>query len=150
MKLNLTVRYGLDRRGLPSINSLRRYARAALTGVRRRAVSVDMHLVGRRESAQLNARYRGKQGPTNVLSFPFDPPQGARSTLLGDIVVCAPVVQREAHAQGKREAAHWAHMVVHGIMHLRGYDHQTDQDAAVMERREARILKSLGFPDPYA
>ena len=135
---------------LPSHASLRRWARAALTGLRRRKVAVTLRIVGKQESARLNARYRRKDKPTNVLSFPFEPPPGARSDLLGDIVICADVVRREARAQGKVERSHWAHMVVHGILHLRGFDHQNNRDAAAMESREARVLGDLGFPNPYA
>jgi probable rRNA maturation factor len=135
---------------LPTRASLRRWARAALAGVRRRHVAVTLRIVGKRESARLNARYRRKDKPTNVLSFPFEPPPGTRSDLLGDIVICADVVRREARAQRKPERSHWAHMVVHGILHLRGFDHQNDKEAAVMESREARVLGDLGFPNPYA
>jgi probable rRNA maturation factor len=149
MKVQLSVRYALARRGLPSAMTLRRYAGAALQGLRRRRAQVDLHIVGLRESAWLNARYRGKRGATNVLSFPFVAPPGARSDLLGDVVICAPLVRREARQQGKDERAYWAHMVVHGILHLRGYDHDTDAQAAVMERREAGVLQSLGFGNPY-
>jgi len=127
----------------------RRWVRAALAGVRRRRVALTVRVVDARESARLNRRYRGKQGPTNVLSFGFEPPPGVKSDCLGDLVVCAPVVRREARTQGKPEAAHWAHMVVHGIMHLRGYNHDTERDADVMERRETRILRTLGYPNPY-
>jgi probable rRNA maturation factor len=134
---------------LPSRSSFARWARAALVGVRRRSVAVSVRVVGHRESAALNSRFRGKTGPTNVLSFPFENPPGTRSNLLGDIVICADVVQREARAQGKDERAHWAHMLVHGIMHLRGYDHEKSRDAAVMEAKEIRILRGLGFPNPY-
>jgi probable rRNA maturation factor len=150
MKVRLSVRYGLERRGLPGVVTLKRYARAALQGMRRGSAQVDLHIVGRRESARLNARFRGKGGATNVLSFPFVTPPGTRSDLLGDVVICAPVVRREAREQGKDERAHWAHMVVHGILHLRGYDHDTDAQAATMERREAGAMRSLGFSNPYA
>lgn len=150
MKVRLSVRYGLARRGLPSVVTLRRYARAALQGLRRASAQVDLHIVGTREGARLNARYRGKSGATNVLSFPFVTPPGTRSDLLGDVVICAPVVRREAREQGKDERAHWAHMVVHGVLHLRGYDHATDEQAAAMERREAGALRSLGFANPYS
>ncbi len=150
MRLRLAVRCASRARGVPSAAALRRYARAALSGVRRAQVALDLHIVDTAESARLNRRYRGKPGPTNVLSFPFEQPPGARSDLLGDVVICAPLVRREARAQDKAEAAHWAHLVVHGILHLRGYDHDNDKDAAVMERREVRTLKALGFPNPYA
>jgi len=134
---------------LPSSRVFTRWARAALDGIRRRRVTLVVRIVGESEGARLNTRYRGKPGATNVLSFPFEAPRGVRSDHLGDLVLCAPVVRREARAQGKRETAHWAHLLVHGIMHLRGYDHQNQRDARRMESREARVLKQLGFPDPY-
>jgi probable rRNA maturation factor len=97
----------------------------------------------------LNEYYRHKAGSTNVLSFPFEVPEGVLSHLLGDLVICAAVVEREAREQGKDLEAHWAHMVVHGMLHLQGYDHISETDAAVMEAEEIAILNSLGFPNPY-
>ena len=135
MKLRLSVQYGV--------------ARAALKGLRRRRVALGMRIVGNAESAALNGRFRRKSHPTNVLSFPFEAPPGTRSDILGDLVICAPVVRREAHTQRKPVKAHWAHMVVHGILHLRGYDHRKRQDAAVMEKMEIRLLKELGYANPY-
>ncbi|MEW6330923.1 MAG: rRNA maturation RNase YbeY [Pseudomonadota bacterium] len=149
MNLQLSVQYGLARAGLPAKSSFRRWANAALRGLVRGRVAVGVRIVGAAESADLNRRFRRKQGPTNVLSFPFEAPSGTRSEVLGDLVICAPVVQREAHAQRKPVRAHWAHMVVHGILHLRGYDHMNRRDAAVMEKKEIRILKELGFANPY-
>jgi probable rRNA maturation factor len=100
----------------------------------------------------LNTRYRGKKGATNVLSFPSEPPAFEAHELLpfGDVVICAEVVEREAREQGKPLAAHWAHMVVHGTLHLQGYDHEKAKDATVMEERERALLAKLGFPDPYS
>ena len=149
MKLRLSVQYGVTRAGLPADYSLRRWAHVALKGLRRRRVALGMRIVGNAESAELNGRFRRKSCPTNVLSFPFEAPPGARSDILGDLVICAPVVRREARAQRKPVDAHWAHMVVHGILHLRGYDHRKRQDAAVMEKMEIRLLKKLGYADPY-
>lgn len=149
MKLRLCVDYA-SKRPAPDRRLLARWAAAALAGLGRRAVAIGVRIVNEAESAALNARYRGKHGATNVLSFPFEVPPGARSAWLGDLVICAPVLAREARAQGKHPRAHWAHMVVHGILHLRGYDHRTRREAAAMERREAAILRRLGFPDPYA
>jgi probable rRNA maturation factor len=104
------------------------------------------------ESAALNSRYRGRNGPTNVLSFRAESPAGRSAELLpiGDVVICAGVVAREAREQGKPLTAHWAHMVVHGTLHLQGYDHDNDRDAAAMEARERVLLADLGFPDPYS
>jgi len=101
-------------------------------------------VVGSRESRALNERWRGRAQPTNVLSFPGD------GRLIGDIVVCAPVVAREARAQGKALSAHWAHMVLHGTLHLLGFDHARAADARRMERRERALLARLGFADPYS
>jgi len=133
--------------GLPGDTALNAWAQAALLD--ETAAEVTLRIVDEDESAELNARYRGKQGPTNVLSFPFEAPPGVELPLLGDLVVCAPVVRREACEQGKPEAAHWAHMLVHGMLHLQGHDHQTGDEAERMETLERDILAGLGFPDPY-
>ena len=148
MRLRLTVQRASRARPLPSPASLARWARAALPARARGAAEITVRLVDTRESAALNARYRQKQGPTNVLSFEQALPPG-QSGLAGDLVICAPVVAREARAQGKPVRAHWAHMVVHGILHLRGYDHMDETGAEAMEALEIRLLKRLGFPDPY-
>lgn len=148
MKLALSVDYA-SRRPAPKRALIARWARAALAGTREVRVAVGVRIVNEAESATLNQRYRGKVGSTNVLAFPFEVPRGASSETLGDLVICAPVVNREADAQGKAAEAHWAHMVVHGIMHLRGYDHQTKQEAAIMERKEILVLRSLGYNNPY-
>jgi len=139
----------VTRAGLPADSTLRRWAHAALKGLRRRRVTLGLRIVGNAESAALNGRFRRKSCPTNVLSFPFEAPPGTRSDILGDLVICAPVVRREARVQRIPVNAHWAHMVVHGILHLRGYDHRKRQDAAVMEKMEIRLLKELGYANPY-
>jgi probable rRNA maturation factor len=149
MKLRLSMQYGVARAGLPADSSLRRWALTALKGLRRRRVALGLRIVGDAESAALNNRFRRKSYPTNVLSFPFEAPPGTRSDILGDLVICAPVVRREARVQRKPVNAHWAHMVVHGILHLRGYNHWKRQDAAVMEKMEIRLLKELGYANPY-
>ncbi|MGA9032367.1 MAG: rRNA maturation RNase YbeY [Sulfuricaulis sp.] len=149
MKLQLSVQYGVTRAGLPTDSVLRRWAHAALKGLRRRRVTLGLRIVGNAESAALNGRFRRKSYPTNVLSFPFEAPPGTRSDILGDLVICAPVVRREARIQRKTVNAHWAHMVVHGILHLRGYNHLKRQDAVVMEKKEIRLLKELGYANPY-
>ena len=107
------------------------------------ADGVTLRIVGESEGRRLNAKFRRKAKATNVLSFPY----GAGR---GDVVLCHPVIAREARAQGKSVAAHYAHLVVHGILHLRGYDHEKKRDAQRMEAREIRLLRRLGFPDPYA
>lgn len=148
MRLNVRVDYA-SRRPAPKRAAILRWAKGATEGWRRSGAEIGVRVVNEAESARLNFRYRGRPGPTNVLAFPFEAPRGARSDTLGDIVICAPVVNREARALGKSPAAHWAHMVVHGIMHLRGYDHDTRREAAVMERRETAVLRRLGYGDPY-
>ncbi len=132
---------------LPCDSDFQRWASAAL--VNNEETSVVIRLVDSEESRQLNNNYRGRDKPTNVLSFPFEAPAGIADNSLGDIVICAPVVEQEAHQQQKPLHSHWAHMVVHGMLHLQGYDHQDDQQAEQMERLESEILATLGFPDPY-
>jgi len=137
---------------VPSPAKLRKWARSA-AGSRRKG-EITVRIVSASESAALNSEYRGKQGPTNVLSFPAGAAAApaARGELLpiGDVVICASVVAREAREQGKKPDAHWAHMVVHGTLHLLGFDHETRREAAVMEKRERTLLATLGFPDPYS
>jgi probable rRNA maturation factor len=111
---------------------------------------LTIRVVDAEESQHLNVTYRGKDKPTNVLSFPFDAPPGLPVAILGDLAICAPVVEEEAVAQGKSMAAHWAHLVVHGTLHLLGHDHTDDDDADRMEALERDILAGFGFPDPYA
>lgn len=113
------------------------------------AAILTIRIVDEAESAELNQRYRQKSGATNVLSFPADLPEEIDLPLLGDLVICAPLVQSEAAAQGKAVAAHWAHLVVHGSLHLLGYDHTETPAAEEMESLETRLLSQLGFPDPY-
>lgn len=134
---------------VPSRVKLESWAKAALTGHRQTA-EITLRIVGEDESAELNKTYRRKKGPTNVLSFPFDPPPGIKLPLLGDLVLCAPLIEKEAADQNKTLTAHWAHLVVHGTLHLLGYDHVKLKDAKVMEQMEIDILKNLGFDDPYA
>jgi probable rRNA maturation factor len=136
--------------GVPAAAQLTRWARGALGEQVRGEITV--RIVGAEESAELNARYRGKRGPTNVLSFPAEAPPGPADELLpfGDVVICAEIVEREAREQGKQPAAHWAHMVIHGVLHLQGFDHEKVRDASIMEARERELLADLGFPDPYS
>ena len=147
----VTVQNATAGAAVPAPAELRKWARAALAPDVRGELTV--RIVSERESAELNARYRGKAGPTNVLSFPAESPAlGSGDELLpyGDVVICADVVAREAREQGKPLAAHWAHMVVHGALHLQGYDHENVRDAGIMEARERALLNELGFPDPYS
>jgi len=120
-----------------------------LVALEQEDVKLTVRLVDEDEMSGLNNRYRHKHGPTNVLSFPFEDPPGTHSGILGDIVICAPVVRREANEQNKTQFSHWAHMVIHGAMHLQGYDHEDEQDAIKMEARETRAMIQLGFPAPY-
>lgn len=138
---------------IPAPAELIAWARATLSaggGEFRETPEFTIRVVDEQESAALNQAYRGRPGPTNVLSFPFEMPPGAPPTgLLGDLVICAPVVEREAGEQGKSVQAHWAHMVVHGLLHLLGYDHQQETAALAMEALETHILVQLGFDAPY-
>jgi probable rRNA maturation factor len=110
---------------------------------------LTLRLVDQEESRELNSRYRGKDKPTNVLSFPADLPPGLNLNLLGDIVICAPLVGEEAEAQQKSLHSHWAHLVIHGVLHLLGHDHQDELEAEKMESIEVELLASLGFGNPY-
>jgi probable rRNA maturation factor len=110
---------------------------------------LGVRVVGSAESRRLNGRYRGKDKPTNVLSFPPAPLPGGAARPLGDLVICAQVVRSEARTQGKLLEAHWAHLVVHGALHLIGYDHEREAEAKRMERREVAVLRRLGFANPY-
>ena len=134
---------------LPPRPLLVRWAKAALVDMDG-SVCLGLRIVDKSEGASLNARFRGRLGPTNVLSFPYEDEDCGKTQFLGDIVICAPVVVAEAAAAGHPENAHWAHLLIHGILHLRGFDHHTDQDARIMERRETQVLQSLGFTDPYS
>lgn len=133
---------------LPAPEAISTWIRAVLAEHMDQA-EVTIRIVGEAESAALNQRYRDRRGPTNVLAFPFDPPVRLEVPLLGDIVICAPVVRREAEEQRKEVRAHWAHMVVHGTLHLLGYGHQTPLQAHQMEALEQTVLATLGFPNPY-
>lgn len=133
---------------LPDAAQFNQWAEAALTG-RKDEAELCIRLVDPEESRELNHQYRGKDKSTNVLSFPFEVPDDIPLNLLGDLVVCAEVVRREAEEQNKPLHNHWAHMVVHGILHLIGYDHINDEDAEEMEQLEREILAQLGIPDPY-
>ena len=145
----VAVQYASRARFLPRRSSVERWACRALEG-RRDDAHLTVRIVGREEGRSLNERFRGRDGPTNVLSFPFDPPPGGCAQgELGDVVLCAPVVNREARTQGKPHADHWAHLVVHGVLHLLGHDHETRGAARRMEGLERRILAGLGVPDPY-
>ncbi len=148
-KANVNVQIASRAHGLPSAAQLKVWAQAALSGMEG-VPELTVRVVDEAESAELNRTFRRVSGPTNVLSFPFEPPSPVQMSLLGDVVICAPVVEMEAQEQNKIVDAHWAHMVIHGTLHLMGYDHENDVDAARMESEERRILAGLGFSDPYA
>jgi probable rRNA maturation factor len=148
--LSLAVGYGMPRRGLPAPASFQRWAEAALRGARRRKpAELAIRIVDATEGRALNRDYRGKDYATNVLSFPAELPPGVALPLIGDLAICAPVVAREAAEQGKAERDHWAHLTVHGVLHLLGYDHIEEHEAEAMEALETRILAGLGIADPY-
>jgi probable rRNA maturation factor len=138
--------------GVPAPAQLSRWVRSALDGGLRGEVT--LRIVDEAESAELNARYRRRTGPTNVLAFAGGtdeaPAAGGERLPAGDLIVCAAVVEREAAAQGRAPAAHWAHVVMHGALHLVGYDHEAPAEAERMEARERELLAAFGFPDPYA
>ena len=145
------IGYAVPRTGIPAANSFRRWVRAALQGARRRKpVELSVRIVDVDEGRALNRDYRGKDYATNVLSFPAELPPGVLLPLIGDLAICAPVVQREAAEQGKKPRDHWAHLTIHGVLHLLGYDHLDDAEAIAMEALETRILAGLGITDPYA
>jgi len=148
MSVTLDVQYEVE--AGPDEDDIRRWIEAVLAAEAETAeVELTVRIVDEAEMAELNARYRHKTGPTNILSFPFEAPPGVELNLLGDLVIAAPVVQREAQEQGKTETAHWAHMIVHGTLHLLGYDHLKPAEAEDMEAREINILHELGFSNPY-
>ncbi len=143
--LELSVQYACDREGLPGRADFRRWARAALKS----AVAATLRIVDAEEGRALNRDYRGKDYATNVLTFEYGP-DPATGRLAGDIVLCAPVVEKEAAEQGKSLVAHYAHLTVHGMLHLQGYDHETGAaEALAMEAVEGFIMQGLGFPNPY-
>ncbi|PPU00643.1 rRNA maturation RNase YbeY [Xanthomonas arboricola] len=153
VRLDVAVSYALPRAGLPSAVSFRKWVAAALNG-RIREADLAVRIVDEKEGCSLNHHYRGKDYATNVLSFPAELPdglpKGVKMPLLGDLVICAPVVAREAAEQGKSLAAHYAHLTVHGTLHLLGWDHEDDKEADAMEQLEREILADLGIDDPYA
>ena len=153
--ISVDVSDASDAEGIPASDSIDRWVRTAVGHVvGNELIEVSVRIVGEEEGRQLNEQFRDKAGPTNVLSFPAgDLPGGMPADtprMLGDIVVCAPVVEREAAEQGKAPAAHWAHMLVHGSLHLLGFDHLDDHDAEKMEMLEKQILAEWGIGDPYA
>ena len=145
-KLSLAVQYACDASPVPTSAQFRRWIKSAL----RRDASISLRIVDEQEGRTLNHKYRGKDYATNVLSFAYDEADpGHSGPLSGDVVICAPVVEREAAAQHKDLLAHYAHLAVHAALHLQGHEHESDADAAEMEATETAIMLKLGYPDPY-
>jgi len=149
MSYRIDVEVNSSSTKIPSIENIEVWITAALQSDELNEAEVSVYIVDEAESQELNSQYRGKDKPTNVLSFPADIPDEVGVPLLGDLVICAPVVEREAKEQGKTLEAHWAHMLVHGTLHLLGYDHVDDDEADVMEALETRLITQLDFPAPY-
>ena len=146
--VTIEVQVAVTAAAVPDAGQLRAWAARALQQ-QAEAAELVIRVVDEAEITALNRAYRGKDGPTNVLSFPSELPAEVGSTLLGDIIICAPVVARECVLQDKSPEAHWAHLVIHGVLHLLGFDHHTEAEAARMEALEVRLLDELGFSDPY-
>ena len=134
--------------GQPDQKQIQRWVDVALDGFNQ-DTEIVVRIVGEKESAKLNEQYRLKTGPTNILSFPVEMPEGIELNLLGDLVVCAPVLEKEALEQHKTLTDHWAHIIVHGVLHLLGYDHIDDDEAELMENKEITILNKLNIKNPY-
>lgn len=150
MKLRSTVQIATGAKGVPAPRTLRRYASCAYAALRRRPALLTLRVVGEAEGRRLNRRWRTLDQATNVLSFPQAVPSEVRPPLLGDIVLCAPVIAREARDRGIALRAHWAHLVAHGVLHLLGHTHERADDTRRMQALERRILAGLKYPDPYA
>lgn len=149
MAIYLDLQYATESQdGLPTEAEFQQWLDVAVTPFQADA-EVTIRLVDEAESHELNLEYRGKDRPTNVLSFPFEAPPGIELELLGDLIICRQVVEKEALEQNKPLKAHWAHMVVHGSLHLLGYDHIEDDEAEEMEGLETEIMQNMGFVDPY-
>ncbi|MFQ6334308.1 rRNA maturation RNase YbeY [Methylophilus sp. 3sh_L] len=141
-QLDFSLQVATDATNVPSLSQFKRWIRASL----RVDTSLTIRIVDADDGRQLNASYRGKDYATNVLTFPL----AEEPYLMGDIVICAPVIAREAQEQGKPLLAHYAHMTVHGVLHMHGYDHEVEAQASLMEAMEIAIMQKLGFPNPYA
>ena len=144
----IDLQHALRDARIPSNKKIKSWAKIALSD-EKKAREVTLRIVDLAEMTELNQRYRGKTGPTNVLSFPFELPETLASSCLGDIIICPDVVAQEAQAQHKTLEAHFAHLVIHGVLHLLGYDHTHTKDAKRMESKEIELLRPLGFNDPY-
>ena len=153
MTFSITIQLADNSEGVPSAALLKKWCKATLTQQKIKTAEVCIRVTGKKESAALNKTYRNKKGATNVLSFLAETPsahvKNIKVPLLGDLVICATLVNSEAKEQGKTTKAHWAHLVVHGTLHLLGYDHIKNKEALKMEALEIKILDTLGFDNPY-
>ena len=147
MDINLDVQREVE--ALPKNEELLKWLKETLVSEQHGDTELTIRFVDEKESASLNEQYRYKKDSTNILSFPFEAPAEVELNLLGDLIICSDVVKKEAAQQQKDELAHWAHIVVHGTLHLLGYDHLTDEQANIMEAKEIKILSQLGYSDPY-
>lgn len=145
---SIEIQHAISAAGVPSDRRIRQWAERVLQD-RCETAELVVRIVDEAEITALNHRYRGKDGATNVLSFPYAPLPGVTSGLLGDVVICAPVVAGEAVAQGKSLEEHWAHMVIHGVLHLLGHDHHDEAQARAMEDLETALLAAQGYANPY-
>lgn len=145
---NIEIQAIFESAGQPDQQQIQLWVDAALEGYDQ-DTEIVVRIVDEQESAELNEQYRHKPGPTNILSFPLDVPEGIQLDLLGDLVICAPVLEKEALQQDKLLTHHWAHIIVHGVLHLLGYDHIDDDEAELMENKEIAILNKLNINNPY-
>ncbi|HKE48763.1 MAG TPA: rRNA maturation RNase YbeY [Rhodanobacteraceae bacterium] len=148
-RLCVSVQNEVGRKGVPTARSFETWIRAALAGRRRGATDIAIALLRRTAAREINRRYRGRDYATNVLSFPYEPLPNEKTALLGDLVICPAVVAREAREQGKPLRDHYAHLTVHGTLHLLGFDHEREDEAEAMEAIERKVLAKLGIADPY-
>lgn len=148
MKIKVDIQRATDDPEIPDNRKFRKWVKTALSDYNK-DTELTIRIVDEDEGTELNRKWRKKKGPTNVLSFPYADDDGMAGDLLGDIIICAPVIRKEAKEQKKTLESHWAHMVIHGTLHLLGYDHIKPEDAGKMENLETRLLKSLGYANPY-
>ncbi len=148
MSIKIEIQYATEINDLPEEGLIKKWVNSSLNGYIENA-ELTIRIVDKAEGAQLNEKWRNAQGPTNVLSFPYSDLNETTKSIQGDIVICAPVILREAAEQKKSVEAHWAHIIVHGILHLLGYDHDNENDANEMESLETSILGKLKISDPY-
>lgn len=148
MNINLIIQNPSKIKNIPTKKQFTAWIESAL-GSRHKKCEILIRIVDKKEITKINKTYRKKNKPTNIISFEFDPPPGVKTNFLGDLIICASVVRTEAKLQHKTMVSHWAHLTIHGTLHLLGYDHIDDTDAEEMENLEIKILKKLSFPNPY-